>query len=708
MWMLEKRLQRQWLLMFAAMLLAPGAGALASADTAGQAVAPFTAADAPFTEPFIDIDEWRDEPVRHRYVHGGFSNTDLKFSFYLPPKDQFEGRFFQYVTPIPDNENLAQNPEDYKIGFSIDSGAYFVETNGGGSNATAGPAYRSDPTIGAYRANAAAARYSRVVANEMYGPGRIYGYLYGGSGGGYRTLGSMENTSGVWDGAVPFVIGSPMAAPNSFTVRMHAMRILEDKFPQIVDAMDAGGSGDPYRGLNEEQAAALREATRMGFPLNSWFGYETMGVHAFTVLYQGMVMADPGYFEDFWSKPGYLGHNPPESLSKARLQFKTRIKAAISEQEAEARGLPVMRIPGTARGAAATAWQRVVDDGSQRPVAYQFADTPPDVGFLGGDLVVLTGEASGAHIALRTLDGDTATLGVVDLATLAKLKPGDEVRVDNSNFLAAQTYHRHQVPGPDYPVYDQFRDRDGKPIYPQRPMLLGPMFAAGAAGTVPTGTFNGKIISVNSLLDREATPWQADWYRRRFDANYGEDAVNRYRLWYTENALHGTTESETAPTRVINYAPLLQQALRDVAAWVEKGTPPPATTQYEVVDGQVEIPLKAAERRGIQPVITLAANGSSRAEVPAGTPVTFTGRIAVPPGTGYVVAAEWDFDGSGDFSQSAEVPSMQQSVEVTTTHAFDEPGTYFVALRGFSHRSGDKATPYARIPNLARARVVVK
>lgn len=702
---IKKELERILVVLFAALFLAPMVYAAQTTDQAGHAIAPFTAADAPFTEPYIDVDEWRDEPVRHRYVHGGFRNTGLKFSFYLPPKELFSGRFFQYVTPIPDSENLAQNPEDYKIGFSIDSGGYFVETNGGGSAATAGPAYRSDPTIGAYRANAAAARYSRVVANDMYGPGKIYGYLYGGSGGGYRTLGSMENTSDVWDGAVPFVVGSPMAAPNSFTVRMHAMRILNDKFPQIVDAMDAGGSGNPYEGLNEEEAAALREVTRMGFPANSWFGYETMGVHAFTVLYQGMVMADPTYFEDFWTKPGYLGYQPPESLKKARLQFKTRIKAAIAEEEAQARGLPVLRIPGTARGAAATAWQRVVDDGSERPVAYQFEETPPDVNFLGGDLVVLSGEAKGERIALRTLDGDTATLGVVDLNTLARLKPGDEVRIDNSNFLAAQTYHRHQVPGPDYPVYDQFRDKDGKPVYPQRQRLLGPSFAAGAAGTVPSGKFNGKIIVVESLLDREATPWQADWYRQRFDALYGEDAGNRYRLWYTENALHGTTESKTAPTRVINYAPVLQQALRDVATWVEEGKPPPATTRYEVVDGQVVIP---AERRGIQPVITLQANGGSRAEVKPGTPVKFSGKITAPPGTGYVVAAEWDFDGSGEFSQAAEVPSKQQSVEVVATHTFDKPGTYFVTLRGFSHRNGDKKTPYARIPNLARARVVVQ
>jgi hypothetical protein len=59
---------------------------------------------------------------------------------------------------------------------------------------------------------------------------------------------------------------------------------------------------------------------------------------------------------------------------------------------------------------------------------------------------------------------------VVDLATIAKLRPGDQVRVDNSNFLAAQTYHRHQVPDASFKPYDQFRGADGKPLYPQRRM----------------------------------------------------------------------------------------------------------------------------------------------------------------------------------------------------------------------------------------------
>ena len=170
--------------------------------------------DPLFSQPYVDIDEWRDAPVRHRYVHGGFKGTETRFSFYFPPKEQYQGRFFQHLTPVPDSENLGQAGlpgEESKVGFALSSGGYFVETNGGGA---AGAGFGSkDPTIGAYRANAAAARYSRIVALQMYGGKRPFGYVYGGSGGAYRTTGSFENTRGVWDGAVPYVLGSSMAIP---------------------------------------------------------------------------------------------------------------------------------------------------------------------------------------------------------------------------------------------------------------------------------------------------------------------------------------------------------------------------------------------------------------------------------------------------------------------------------------------------------------
>ena len=362
------------------------------------------------------------------------------------------------------------------------------------------------------------------------------------------------------------------------------------------------------------------------------------------------------------------------------------------------------------RGSADLAWQKLVSDGSSRPIAFELEGTPPDIGFIGGDLYVLSGEAKGSRIALRALNDNVASLGVVsDIAALAKVKPGDEVRVDNSNFLAAQTYHRHQVPDASYTNYDQFRGADGKPLYPQRPMLLGPMFTAGAAGTVPSGKFNGRIILVQSGLDREAVPYQADWYARKFNAIYGAEAGKKYRLWFTENALHGHTEYKDARTRVVSYLPVLQQALRDLSAWVENGTPPPASSRYQVKDSQVILAATAKERAGIQPIVGITANSKTRAVVKAGQAVKLSATVTAPPGTGKVISAAWDFDDSGTFAEKAKLPAKPAAkVKLSTTHSFETPGTYFVTIKVESQRDGDVNSTYARIPNLARVRVVVE
>lgn len=699
------------------------AGGLASAlHASDQAPAPSPAparapalyspdSDPMWAQPYIDVDEWRDAPVRHRYVHGGFKGTDTRFSFYFPPKAQYQGRFFQHITPVPDSENLAQlmPPGEFnKIGSTIASGAYFIETNGGGKiDLARGSLALGDPSITAYKANAAVAAYSRVVAAKMYGGKRPYGYAYGGSGGGYRTIGSIENTRGVWDGVVPYVIGSTMAIPNMFTVRMQALRVLRDKFPQIIDAEEPGGSGDPYAGLTPYEGSVLREIEQMGFPMKAWFGYKTMGLHGFAALYNGVAAADPTYFTDFWTKPGYLGHDHPEYLAKDRIQFKTAVAAPITAAEATRLGLSSDPFNQQDRGGVDTAYKGPPGE-ANKIVAFRLTGTPPPVYFLGGDLIVQSGAAKGKRMMLARIVGDVVQLGFADPAAAALIKPGDEVQVDNSNFLAMETYHRHQVPGPEFHVWDQFRGPDGKPLYPQRPMLLGPLFVKSTSGSLQTGRFEGKMIVAASLWDREAMPWQADWYRERVKEHHGARTDQNFRLWYTDHALHGDEPTNEAASRVVTYVPVLQQALRDLSAWVEKGKSPPASTSYRIVEGQVVVPPTAAERRGIQPVVTLRANGGERAEIAAGQTVSFTGTIEVPPGAGSVVAAEWDFEGAGTFAETSPVGRGAKRVTVSITHRFENPGTYFPTLRGVSQRQGDPTNPYARIRNLGRVRVLVK
>lgn len=670
-------------------------------------------ADKLFQQPYVDVDEWRDEPVRHRYVHGGFEGTETRFSLYMPPAEQYEGRFFQYITPVPMNEYLSQGAsgEEDKIGFAIDSGAYFIETNGGGMRAL-----MEDTTIGAYRANAAVAQYSRVIAMEMYGCERPYGYPFGGSGGGYRTIGGMENTEGVWDGAVPYVIGSPMAMPNVFTVRMHALRVLKDKLPAIADAVDAGSNVDVADLLSEEEYAAFREVTEMGFPREAWYIHHKLDLHGYASLFPGVVAADPGYFEDdFWTKPGYEGYEPPQSLLDALVDHPTSIEKLIYAHTAEESGLKESMLGEESRGLADDAWKSMIQNSSpDLPVAIQLASLP-DKDLLGADLIVSTGDAAGERLLVTRHGGNFVLVGSKDASVLARLSVGDEVVVNNRNVLASQTYHRHQVPREGYPVYDQYRDENGEPIYPQRPQLLGPLMTSGAAGSVPSGKFTGKMIVLSNLHDTEAYPWQGDWYLQAARSHFGDDTDNRIRLWYTDRSPHGDVSSLAEPTQLVSYLGVLQQALRDVSAWVEKGIEPPASSRYDIVGGQVKPHATAEERAGIQPVIDLRVDGQKeganphRAEVGVGEPVELVARVEVPPGAGKVVQAAWDFDGKGEFPERVIFDDdASESVTLRASHSYEAPGTYFVTLQVASQRDGDATTPFTLIRNLSRVRVVVE
>jgi hypothetical protein len=377
----------------------------------------------------------------------------------------------------------------------------------------------------------------------------------------------------------------------------------------------------------------------------------------------------------------------------------------ISAQEAARLGI----IRPQASGGVDNAFMALQGEEAQRPVAFRLASAPPPVDFLGGDLLVRSGAASGARVPLSRLAGDVVVLGLGELKEVTKIAPGDTVEVDNSNFLAAQTYHRHQVPGPEFSVWDQFRRPDGKPIYPQRPLQLGPLFVKSAAGALPTGRFQGKMIVVESLWDREAFPWQADWYRSKVREHLGSRLDDHFRLWYTDRALHGDETKQEDPTRTVSYLGMLHQALRDLSAWVERGIAPPPSTSYRVADGQVIVPPTAQDRKGIQPVVTLQVEGVERAEIAVGTPVAFTAIAETPPGTGKLVAAQWDMEGAGTFPLTAKLPKSAGSrVTLRTRFTFQKPGTYFPTIRVVSQRKGDARTPYARLQNLGRVRVIVR
>ncbi|HXQ10672.1 MAG TPA: hypothetical protein VN805_06690 [Caulobacteraceae bacterium] len=591
---------------------------------------PSGSTDPLYDKPYVDIDEWRDEPVRHRYVHGGFHDSDLRFSIYFPPAERYEGRFFQPLMAVSGTENAATMPPmmgamiGHMIPFAFDSGAFLVESNQGRTVMYPG----DDPTIPGYRASAATARHARTLAAEMYGDHRAFGYVFGGSGGAFKTIACVENAPGVWDGSVPFVQGSPVSMPNAFTVQAHALRVLEGKFEQIVDAIEPGGSGDMYAGLNREEREALAEVTRMGFPPAAWFAHRQIAMGytgVFGSLVDNLVRWDPGYFEDFWSVPGYLGFDAPESLSRVRLQHETKISRVVMSKEAIKLGLPVSMSA------------KFADSEAETPAAVQL-EQMPNGSLQGATLTLKSGGAAGSRVLISGATRDLVLLsyGEAHFQALAKVATGNEVLIDNAIYLATQTYHRHQIPpGDEFPVWDQFKAA-GQPIYPQRPFQMGPRYALSGTGTLQTGRFAGKMIVVEALMDEAAYPWQADWYRRQVEKALGPRLGEPFRLWFVDRAMHtgpfpGRNEPRPArTTRTVPYVGVLQQALRDVSAWVEQGLAPPPSTEYAVADGQVVTPKTAAARKGIQPLVTMTANGAERADVAVGETVAFEARIDVP------------------------------------------------------------------------------
>ena len=56
-----------------------------------------------------------------------------------------------------------------------------------------------------WRASAATAHIRASSHRKCTGWPRPYGYVYGGSGGGFKSTACAEHTEGVWDGAVPFI-----------------------------------------------------------------------------------------------------------------------------------------------------------------------------------------------------------------------------------------------------------------------------------------------------------------------------------------------------------------------------------------------------------------------------------------------------------------------------------------------------------------------
>lgn len=628
--------------------------------------------DPIYASPIVTHETDEESPVRHRRVSGSFRNTSVDFNIYLPPKEAWAGRFFQHVYPLQNS-----TAEDSAIAFGVDSGAYTVRVAG----------------TGGYRADAAAAKFAKEVALRHYDDSsapRISGYIYGGSGGSFQTIGAMENTQGVWDGGLAMVQAVPISDPNNWTIRALAGLALDGESERIVDAIRPGGSGDPFSGLRPYQKAVLQEATALGVPVSAWEDFDgvardrTSLYHSLrTMVIPTVKRADPSYADDFWSKDGYLG-TEKSALGTVFRERLVEFNSTVEEVYVGDEGVPVgFRLDSVPEG------------------------TPTELDFTirrAGDYVgSFTGLINHGEREVSINSDSNATV-------LASLVEGIRLEADNHWFLAVHGLHRHQIPPAEagYYGYEYLRKKNGEPLYPQREVLLAPTLASAASGGASfTGNITAKLFVMDNLGDFDAFPWHADWYKRQVQRALGDQFGDNYRLYFNEHADHyAEPMPQDIQSRLVEYHGLYEQLLRDLSGWVEQGLTPPAPTKYSVQTGQVVMPLTASERAGIQPIVELLVEGANRTTINAGGSVTFNLSAEVPPDAGEIVSLEWDFEGTGEFSKSAfGEPSVR--IEAQVSHVYEKTGTYFPVARVAAHRDGNATTAFARALNLGRARVVV-
>lgn len=677
----------------------------------------------------IDAEEQRERTlldgtkVPYLYIHAAIPDNHIKFTVCLPEKDKYEGRFFQYLSPFPgpDEEVVSQGKtgEDDAIAFALTHGACFVESNMG-SKFAFGAA--EDPTM-TWKASSAVAEHARKIIMDYYGTGRPYGYVYGGSGGGYKTMACIENTE-AWDGACPYVIGSPVSLPNTITMHVQGQRRLRHVFGQIVDALDVGGSGDPYDGLNESEASMLKELTQMGFPPKVWFveAYGTVDPGSLPVLTPGVKMHDPSYFTDFWTVDGYLGADPDSQETKDRLQFTGKVKSVHLPSDE--------KVDMTGNGVD-DAWRKQLTSGNGAWIELEELPEGEDLYLEGVTITLTSGKAAGKPMLLDRMIREPGKksgyltigmcYGMVDLAeVIGSIETGDTLTMDNSDYIALQSYYRHQVPEDlSFHAWDQFRDENGKPVIPQRKDVMGYGFTG--TGTVQDGDIHAKTILTQSLMDESTCPWCADWYKGKVIESRGN--TDDFRLYYMENCMHGDV-AWLENNMITNYVGALQQALLDVSAWVEKGIEPLPDTIYHYDNGQIFVPDNAKERRGMQPVISLTANGETCLHVKAGTPVEIQMKALLPEGAGRISEVRFAAEDLRKFPSMTDQNALdaypvESTFEVikenglagakaSFVHTYTEPGTHFASVRVRSTRNERDDDTFAQVRNIGRVRIVVE
>ncbi len=689
-------------------------------------VASYTVTDKYFGKPYIDRDERQEQPIPHRRVHGGFAGTDTRFTFYFPSQEHYKGRMFQPLEGAhAGHEDAFAGPMGQLLGglqmIGLRLGGYMVESNSGHIGDDIDPRGGDDPTLYGYRASIEAARFSKHVASQVYGKAPQYSYVWGGSGGGRRSPACLEYGADVYAGALPFMGGGNIEPhgtrsrvrseqPLCFGSMFNVQRLLTraGKLQGVIDATQPGGSGNPFNGLTNHEREELANLYRLGYPRGDEFMIANpMGqIWLWTSIAELLLEEDGDYFEAFWTRPGYVGHDSPENVRRDLIDVTLPVSRVVRTSDLlqdPAFAGPEYAAIRTLAGLMAAASNRY-----DLPVAIEVKGVGE--GYRqGAGVRVVSGKAAGRQLYTMNTCGDLFFCDgrrEANILRFTDVAVGDQVHIDNRAFLAFCYSYRHHISAD--PVFDFLRLNDA-PIYPQHGLpLQSPLM-----GVPYSGQYEGKLLWVHHTHDSSLWPPQGVIYEEATIRAQGpQRAKERFCLRWTENAEHiSPAFLPTSPTRatstwLIDYMPIIEQSLVDLCDWAEKGIVPAGTT-YAFADGRVTLPATASERGGIQPVISMTANGSARADVKVNGPVTLELDAAVPPAGGTIIAVEWSVDGSAEFAAEPGIDGQKRSLKLSKTHRYAKPGVYFATARVTSHRDGEVGAQFRRLVNVASARVVV-
>jgi hypothetical protein len=154
---------------------------------------------------------------------------------------------------------------------------------------------------------------------------------------------------------------------------------------------------------------------------------------------------DPDYFQAFWSRPGYVGHDAPQHVQGDLIDVEATVKRTLSPRD-------FLEHPEQFEGAKwdlmkATAMMMAGSQGMDLPICIELEGVAGGYR-LGAGLRVLTGEAAGRQLyTMKCVDDVFQCDGVAEANILrfTGVQPGDKIHVDNRAFLAFCYYYRHHV-----------------------------------------------------------------------------------------------------------------------------------------------------------------------------------------------------------------------------------------------------------------------